>query len=104
MLKPGMRVSLLMVRRTADVPIITIEGTVEGYDGGVIRIRGRRTSHSSLSYHGADREQAVDKEMRLFLVPLSSVRLIEAAESAGKGTDVVAEELPMRQRRGRSGP
>jgi len=98
MLKPGMRASLLMVRRTSDVPIITLEGTVEGYDGELIRIRGRRTSHSSLSYRGTDREQALDKETRLFLVPLSSVRLIEIVESGRKGTDVAAEELPIRQR------
>ena len=101
MLKPGMRASLLMVRRTADVPIITLEGTVEGYDGKLVRIRGRRTSHSSLSYRGTDREQALDKEMRLFLVPLTSVRLIEIAEDARRGTDVVAEELPLRQGPGR---
>lgn len=100
-LRPGMRASLLMVRRTPDVPIITLEGIVERYDGNVIRIRGRRTTHSSLSYRGTDRQQALDQETRLFLVPLSSVRLIELIESTRKGADVVAEELPVRPRPGR---
>ena len=93
MLLGGLRVSVLMIRRTADVPIITLSGTVEGHDGDVVRIRGRRSSHSSLSYQESDREKALDTATHLFVVPLTSIRLIEIVEDTRRRADVVAEEL-----------
>ena len=99
MLRVGRRVSVLLVRRTPDVPIITLDGLVEAYDGNVIGIRGCRVSHSSMTYSEREsgREKALDKEPRLFVVPLTSVRLVEIVESTLKGTDVVAEEMPVRR-------
>ena len=107
MLRVGRRVSVLLARRTPDVPIITLDGLVEAYDGNVIGIRGRRVSHSSMTYSEREsgREKPLDREPRLFVLPLTSVRLIEIVESSLKGSDVVAEEIPVRRgalRRNRS--
>ena len=101
MLSTGLRVSVLMVRRTPDVPIITLSGIVEGYDGNLVQIRGRRFTYSSMSYLETDRKTALDKEPHLFVVPLTSIRLIEVVEDTRRRADVVAEALPARA--GRAG-